>query len=192
MTMNHADAQASFKDASDSFSELGALFLALEEALKKVKVGIPGAIPPALFTAEGLIGCGSKLATDMADVSCGWASEAAEPWLEDAPTTPQAENKPVTTHVDAQPTAKDASENLTTDDLEARLMEIKVLVDSVDRMIWQDGLIGADESQLTDATYLTTIASRMLVDLWSRISFYDEIKPIPGRGDQGEQNNCLH
>lgn len=182
MTMNHADAQAFFDCSSKSFSQLKAIFVALETEDTK------GGLSPQ---ARHLVGAGSHIAEHMSETVEYWADEAAETWLEDAPTTPQAENKPVTTHVDAQSNAKVASENLTTDDLEARLMEIKVLVDSVDRMIWQDGLIGADESQLTDATYLTTIASRMLGDLWSRIDFSDEIKPIRGRGDQGGQNNCL-
>lgn len=178
MTMNHADAQAFFDCSSKSFSQLKAVFVALETEASK------GGLSPQ---ARDLVGAGLHIAEHMSEIVGCWADEAAEPWLEDALTTPQAENKPVTTYVDAQPNAKVASENLTKDDIEARLLEIKVLVDSVDRMIWQDGGMGADENQLTDATYLTTIASRMLSDLWSRINYSDEIKPKQDRSRTGKR-----
>lgn len=167
MTMNHVDAQAFFDCSSKAFSQLKAIFVALEsEAVK-------GGLSPQ---ARDLTGAGLQIADGMSETAGCWANEAAEPWLEDAPTNPQAENKPATTLFDARPTAKVASVNLPVEHLVARIMETKVLVDCVDRMIWQDGAMGADENQLTDATYLTTIASRTLSDIWNCVESLD-IKP---------------
>lgn len=165
MTMNHVDAQAFFDCSSKSFSQLKAIFVALETEAAK------GGLSPQ---ARDLVGAGLHIAEGMSDTVGCWADEAAEPWLEDQAASPLGENKTGSSH----------SESLTTDDLEARLIEIKVLVDSVDRMIWQDGAMGDDENQLTDATYLTTIASRMLSDLW-RCADSCEIKPRQDRPRPG-------
>ena len=189
MTMNHADAQAFFNDASKSFEQMRAIFRSVATELNS-------------FTWSdavgrnhkdrilGLVGAGDHISSDMAEVVGYWASEAAEPWLEDASTPPLAKNKIGATHVDTQTVSRGASECFSADALAEQLLEIKVLVESIDRLIWQDGDPGGDENQLTDAMYLTKIATRMLSDLWCRTESF-EIKPIRGRGDRGGQNNCL-
>lgn len=181
MTMNHADAQAFFDCSSKSFSQLKAIFVALETEDTK------GGLSPQ---ARHLVGAGSHIAEHMSETVEYWADEAAEPWLEDATTPPLDKNKIGATHVDTQTVSRGASECFSADALAEQLLEIKVLVESIDRLIWQDGVPGGDENQLTDAMYLTKIASRMLSDLWCRTESF-EIKPIRGRGDQGGQNNCL-
>ena len=108
MTMNHADAQAFFSDASKSFEQMRAIFRSVATELNSLTWS-DAVDCNHKERILGLVGAGDHISSDMAETVGYWADEAAEPWLEDATTAPQVENNAVATHVDFPLTAPVAS-----------------------------------------------------------------------------------
>ena len=138
MTMNHVDAQAFFDCSSKSFSQLKAIFVALEiEATK-------GGLSPQ---ARDLTGAGLQITEGMSETVGCWADEAAEPWLEDK--VDQTKNE----------VCSCAANPLLNSEFVHYLCGIKTLIDSAERAIWQEGSPASDHALVMDAVYLLQEAS---------------------------------
>lgn len=138
MTMNHVDAQAFFDCSSKSFSQLKAIFVALETEAAK------GGLSPQ---ARDLTGAGLQIAESMSETVGCWADEAAEPWLEDS--ADQTKNE----------VCSCAENPLLNSEFIRYLCGIKALIDSAERAIWQEGDTASDRAMVMDAVYLLQEAS---------------------------------
>lgn len=89
MTMNHADAQAFFKQSSKSFEQIRAIFQSVATELNQLtwSAAVDCNHKDRILA---LVGAGEHISSDMAEVVGYWADEAAEPWLEDSPAPENA------------------------------------------------------------------------------------------------------